>query len=89
MTKKDFTFVFSSVINHINTVCLVCHSRTICNKSESITKYIFNTVDSLFTKDIYQNFIILATFANKDTINEEPEFVKKIKNDEDFLIFTR
>ena len=40
------------------------------NSLDILTKYIFSSVTSLFSEDISENFIILATFANKDTIKK-------------------
>ena len=36
-----------------------------------------------------ENFIILATFANKDTMKKGPDFVESIKTDADFLNINR
>ena len=50
-----------------------------------LTKYIFNYISSLFFKDIAENFIILSTFANRDTIKQFPAFIDWMKKYEDFL----
>ena len=49
------------------------------------TKYIFSSVTSLFSEDITENFIILATFASKETIKKGPDFVDSIQTEADFL----
>ena len=50
-----------------------------------LTKYIFNYISSLFSEDITENFIILSTFANRDTIKKGPAFIVWMKKYEDFL----
>ena len=49
------------------------------------TRYIFSSVTSLFAGDITENFVIVPTFASKDTIDEGPAFVESIKTDAEFL----
>ena len=83
MVDKAFQYVFSSVIDHINTVGFIVKSNT--NRIDILTKYIFSSVTSLFSEDISENFIILATFANKSTMEKGPDFVSSIKTDADFL----
>ena len=78
-----FRYVFSSLIDHINTVCFISKANT--NRLDILTRYIFSSVTSLFSEDITENFIILATFANKDTMNNGPAFVESIQTDADFL----
>ena len=83
MVDKAFQYVFSNVIDHINVVGFIVKSNT--NRIDILTKYIFSSVTSLFSEDISENFIILATFANKSTIEKGPDFVSSIKTDADFL----
>ena len=83
MLNDAFTFVFTSVLDHINTVCFIAKSNT--NRLDILTKYIFSSVTSLFSEDISENFIILSTFASKDTISEGPDFIESIKTEDDFL----
>ena len=83
MLNDAFNYVFTSVIDHINTVCFLAKSNT--NRLDILTKYIFSSVTSLFSEDISENFILLSTFASKDTISEGPAFVQSIKTEEDFL----
>ena len=83
MLIEAFNYVFSSVINHINIACFISKSNT--NRLGIGTKYVFSSVTSLFSEDITKNFIILATFATKDTIKNGPAFVESIKTDADFL----
>ena len=83
MVDKAFQYVFSHVIDHINTVGFIVKSNT--NRIDILTKYIFSSVTSLFSEDISENFIILATFANKSTMEKGPDFVSSIKTDADFL----
>ena len=78
-----FEYVFSHVIDHINTVCFITKSNT--NRLDILTRYIFSCVTSLFSEDISENFIILATYANEDTFINGPDFIDSIKTDNDFL----
>ena len=83
MINDAFRYVFSNVIKHINTVCFISKSNT--NRLDITTKYIFSSVTSLFSEDITENFIILATFASKETIKKGPDFVDSIQTEADFL----
>ena len=83
LIDKAFQYVFSHVIEHINAVGFIVKSNT--NRIDILTKYIFSSVTSLFSEDISENFIILATFANKSTMEKGPDFVSSIKTDADFL----
>ena len=83
MVDEAFRYVFSSVIDHINAAFFIVKSNT--NRLDILTKYIFSSVTSLFSEDISENFIIIATFANKSTINKGPDFVESIQTDADFL----
>ena len=83
MVDDAFRYVFSSVIDHINTALFIVKSNT--NRLDILTKYIFSSVTSLFSEDISENFIILATFANKDTIKKGPDFIHSIQTDAEFL----
>ena len=83
MLNDAFNYVFTSIIDHINTVCFIAKSNT--NRLDILTKYIFSSVTSLFSEDISENFIILSTFASKDTITEGPAFIQSIKTEDDFL----
>lgn len=78
-----FEYIFSSVINHINTVCFISKANT--NRIDIHTKYIFNSVTCLFSDDITENFIVVPTFANKETIADGPAFIESIKTDASFL----
>lgn len=79
-----FKYIFSNVIDHINTALFIVNSST--NRIDVSTKYIFSSVTSLFSEDISENFIVLGTFCNYDIINNKcPTFVKSIQNQEDFL----
>lgn len=78
-----FEYVFSNVISHINTVCFIAKANT--NRLDVVTRYIFSSVTSLFAGDITENFVVIPTFASKDTIDEGPAFVESIKTDAEFL----
>ena len=83
MVDEAFRYVFTSVINHINALFFTIKSYT--NRFDIFTRYIFSRVGSLFYEDISENFIIIATFANKSTISNGPDFIKAIQTDADFL----
>lgn len=80
---EAFRYVFSSVIDHINSAFFIVKSNT--NRIDVLTKYIFSSVTSLFSDDVSENFIVLATFANKETITKGPAFAESIQTDADFL----
>jgi hypothetical protein len=83
MVNDAFKFVFSNVIDHINTVCFISKSNT--NRLDILTRYIFSSVTSLFSEDISENFIVTSTFATKETIETGPAFIESIQTDADFL----
>ena len=83
MVNEAFEFVFSSVIDHLNAACFISKANT--NRIDILTKYIFSSVTCLFSEDISENFLIIATFAAKDTIKDGPTFIKTIKTDASFL----
>ena len=59
--------------------------KSTINRVFILTKYIFNYISSLFSEDITENFIILSTFENRDTIKQCPAFIDWMKKYEDFL----
>ena len=81
--NQAFSHVFSNVIDHINAVCFI--SKATNSRLDIQTQYIFSSVTSLFSEDISENFMILATHASKDSIDEGPCFIKSIKEDAGFL----
>ena len=83
MVDEAFRYVFSTLIDHINAALFIVKSNT--NRIDLLTKYIFSSVTSLFSEDITENFIILATYAGRDTIKRGPDFIQSIKTDADFL----
>ena len=83
MVNDAFAHVFSEIIDHINCACFISKSQN--NRLDILTRYIFSSVTSLFSEDISENFIILATFASKDTESEGPAFIDSIQKDADFL----
>ena len=80
---EAFTYAFTEKIQHINAACFI--SQAIRNRLDNITKYIFSSVTGLFAEDISENFIILATFANSETMKKGPAFVQSIDHDAGFL----
>ena len=80
---EAFNYIFSNIIDHINTVCLVTKSST--NRIDILIRYIFGQITNLFSEDISENGIVLATFANEDTFINGPDFIDLGKTDFDFL----
>ena len=80
---EAFTYVFTEKIKHINAACFI--SQSIRNRLDNTTKYIFSSVTGLFAEDISENFIILATFANSETMKKGPAFIQSIDHDAGFL----
>ena len=83
MVNDAFAHVFGSIIDHINCACFISKSNN--NRLDILTRYIFNSVTCLFSEDISENFIVLATFASRDTESEGPAFIDSIQKDADFL----
>ena len=54
-----------------------------------MTKYIFVSVTSLFSDDISENLIILATHANRNTMESGPLFISTISSDEAFKVINK
>lgn len=77
-----FEYVFSNVIDHINSICFIANSTK--NRVDISTKYIYSCVTALFADDVTDNFIVLATHANKDSM-KKPAFVETIVEDAEFL----
>ena len=80
---EAFRYVFSNVIDHINSAFFIIKSNI--NRRDTLTKYIFSSVTNLFSDDVSENFIVLATFANKETKKIGPAFDESIQTDADFL----
>ena len=80
---ESFKYIFSNVIDHINTALFIVKANT--NRLDVSTRYIFSSVTSLFSEDITENFLILATFCDKGTKTKGPAFVTSIQTDADFL----
>lgn len=83
MINSAFQYVFSNVIDHINVVCFIANATA--SRLDILTKYIFTSVTSLFSEDISENLFILATHANRDTMNSGPAFITTIGSDEAFI----
>ena len=81
--NKSFDFVFSNIISHINTICFISNSTLA--RIDVETRYIYSCVTSLFADDVSENFIILATHANRDCMEKGPIFTQSIIKDADFL----
>ena len=77
-----FSYIFSNVIDHINSVIFI--SKASNNRVDSVTRYIFASVTKLFADDINENFVILTTHADKHSIDKEPTFISCIKTQDDF-----
>ena len=82
LINETFEYAFTNIIKHINTICFIVKSSEA--RLDILMKYIFSCVTSLFSDDICQNFIILNTFANRETMKKGPFFVDSIQNDDTF-----
>ena len=74
--SETFKTIFSDIITHINAVCFVVKSTD--EKLDVNVKYIFSCVTSLFSQDISENFIIVATHANKEIMEKGPKIISAI-----------
>ena len=45
---------------------------------------IFLGIKSLFSEDVYENFIFLASFANKETMRKGPDFINDLNENNYF-----
>ena len=57
MLNEAFKYIYSNLIYHINTVCLI--SKSTNNRLDTLTISIFRSATNLFSEDISENFIIL------------------------------
>ena len=80
---EAFRVVFSNIIDHINAVGFI--SNATVNRLDIDTKYIFTSITKLFAGNINENFIILATHANYESMTEGPIFVESIQTDAECL----
>ena len=78
MVDDALKYVFSNIVNHINTFCFIIIESS--PKIDYYTKYKFNFITILFSEDIRQNVIIFATFVTRYSRNREPNFVKSIQD---------
>ena len=81
--NEAFRVVFSEIIDHINAVGFIANATV--NRLDINTKYIFTSITALFAGDINENFIILATHANYESMTEGPIFVESIQTDAECL----
>ena len=65
---EAFKVVFSEIIDHINAVGFILNATV--NRLDINTKYIFTSITALFAGDINENFIILATHANYESMTD-------------------
>lgn len=82
MIIEAFEYSFKNMINHINTICFIAKSTEA--RLDILVKYIFSCATSLFSQDISENLIILATHAIKSTMKEGAQFIECISSDENF-----
>lgn len=64
-------------------------SKANTNRLGILKKYIFSSVTCLFSENISENFLVIATFAGRDTIQDGPGFIESIKTDASFLKFKK
>ena len=82
LIKESFQYIFNNIIFHIDLICFISNSTNL--RITPLTKYIFSFSTSLFSNDLYKNFIIISTFANKDTIKNGPLYIDSIQKDDFF-----
>ena len=75
--NEAFSYIFSNLITHINSINFVVKSND--TKIGYEAKYIFNCITSLFAGDMTENFIVLSTHAEIYTIREGPKFIRSLK----------
>lgn len=75
--NEAFSYIFSNLITHINSINFVVKSTD--TKIGYEAKYIFNCVTSLFAGDMTENFIVLSTHAEIYTIRDGPKFIGSLK----------
>lgn len=52
-------------IEHLNADCFISKANT--NRLDILKKYIFSNVTYLFSENISENFLVIATFGGRDT----------------------
>ena len=82
LIKEVFQYAFSKLILHINIICFVTKSNN--PRLDFLTKYIFSFATSLFSNDLSKNLVILSTFADRFTIENEPLYINSIIKDNFF-----
>ena len=82
LIKETFEYTFINIISHINLICFIAKSTN--SRIDPLTKYIFSFATSLFSNEFFNNFIIISTFANKNTIKNGPLYINSIKYDNFF-----
>ena len=82
MVIEAFTHIFTSVIDHINAVSFIVKSTD--SRLDIQIQYIINKVTGLFSEDICSNFFVLATHANREALNGDPNMIKTLESDEQF-----
>ena len=82
LMKVAYEYTFSKLISHINIICFVTKSNDA--RLDNLTKYIFSFCTSIFSIDLCKNFVILSTFADKNTIKNGPLYINSIIKDNFF-----
>ena len=80
--NKIFEYLFSNIIDHINTICFLV--RSIDNRIDPLSKYIITSITSLFAEDICKNFFVLTTYADDNSFDNYPSIIESLKYDEYF-----
>ena len=80
---EAFSYVFSEKISHINAVLFIVQSNS--NRIDCLRQYIFASVTKLFAEDMNENFIVLATHADKYSIRGKPIVISSFETQDDFL----
>lgn len=85
--SQAFEYVFSNIIDHINTICFIAKAND--QKVDIKSLYTYNCVISLFAEDVQKNFIVLATHLNEDTREKGHAFIDTIIKDNVFGEITK
>ena len=85
--NEAFSYIFSNLITHINSINFVVKSTDTRIGDEA--KYIFNCVTSLFAGDMTENFIVLSTHADIYTIRDGPKFIGSLKEADEDINFLK
>ena len=79
---EALSYVFKNIINHVNAACFILKATN--PRIDIHEELIFLGIKSLFSEDVYENFIFLASFANKETMRKGPDFINDLNENNYF-----